>query len=160
MGNPYPLCTYNCWLMNTYANLQQSIDKVIGKIGLQRTIDLLESFLKGITVQKKETEKLKLIFAYLVASAAKCYDLTEDQLFNETSQEAKDARMICYHLLHKYGHFSYQKIGDKFKQPKRTVMYYSLKAGEYLTIPGSYKELMQKYTAIENELIEFIGKMQ
>lgn len=146
--------------MNTYGHLQQSIDKVIGKIGLQRTIDLLESFLNGITVKKKETEKLKLIFAYLVSTAAECYDLTEEQIFKDSTQEAKDARMICYHLLHKYAHLSYSKIGEKFSQPKRTVMYYTLKAEEYLSIPASYKELMQKYDAIEKELVEFIGKIQ
>lgn len=143
-----------------YENLQQSIDKVIGKLGLQRTIALLDSFVGKMSIKPDETEKVKLITGYLVSTAIKCYDLNEQEFYSSKIREYREARMICYHLLRKYLEYSYPKIAKAFKQKERIVMHFYHRAEEFLSVPQFYKPFVQKYTAIENQLIEFIGKLE
>ena len=146
--------------MHTYQSLQNRLDEVVGKLGLQRTVALLDSFINKLSVAPKQTEKVKLITHYLKITAVKCFDLKEEDFLTSNIKEYREARMICYHLLKKYCDFSYAKIAEVFGQSERTVLYFYHKAEELLSLPQHYKSLAQRHATIEDQLIEFIGKLE
>ena len=45
--------------IQNYNSLQKSIDKVVGKIGLNKTIHLLESFINNTYIKHTQQEKVK-----------------------------------------------------------------------------------------------------
>ena len=144
---------------NSYNKLQSSIDKVIGKIGLQRTIYLIDSFICNTTVTQNEQEKIKMITQYLVSLAVKVFELESELFYISNVREYRDARMCCFHLLRKYTDDTYSKIGLSFSCSERIVMYGYSKSEERLSIPKGNAKFVANYTLLESKLIGFIGKI-
>ena len=142
-----------------YSQLQISIDKVIGKIGVERTRYLLDSFIKNTTITQNEGEKIKMITQYLVSVAIKIFDLQETVFFISPVTEYRDARYCCFHLLRKYTEDSYPKIGLNFHCSSRIVMYGCSTSDERLNFPKAHAKFVNNYTLLESKLIEFIGKI-
>lgn len=142
-----------------YTTLQTNIDKVIGKIGLTKTICLLESFLANTSVKQSEHDKIKVITQYLVSTTIKVFDLNEELFFVSNVHEYKDARRCCFHLLRKYTGDTFPKIGIAFQCSERTVAYGYNKAAEYLAMPKGNPKFFSKYGRIEAVMVEFIGKL-
>lgn len=142
-----------------YGHLQTSIDKVIGKIGLHRTICLLDSFICNTTVTKNEQEKIKMITQYLVNLAIRVFELDAELFYISNVRSYRDARMCCYHLLRKYTDDTFSKIGLSFQCSERIVMYgYSI-SDERLSMPKGNTRFVSNYTLLESKLIDFIGKI-
>ncbi len=143
----------------TYTELQISIDKVIGKIGLERTKYLLESFIQNTAITHHEPEKIKMISQYLISLAIKISELQAAIFFISTVTEYREARYCCFHLLRKYTKDSYPKIGLSFQCSSRIVMYGCTVAQERLSFPKVHAKFVQNYTMLESKLIEFISKI-
>ena len=144
---------------NNYSQLQESIDKVIGKIGLRRTKYLLDSFINNTTISQGEREKIKMVTQYLVSLTAKVFDLKEELFIISTVREYRDARMCCFHLLRKYTGDTYPKIGLYFNCSARIVMYGCFAVEDRLAMPKGNSKFVANYTLLESKLIEFIGKI-
>jgi chromosomal replication initiation ATPase DnaA len=142
-----------------YNTLQTSIDKVIGKIGLSKTIHLLDSFVTNTSIQPSEHDKIKVITQYLVSMAIKVFDLNEELFYVSNVREYKDARRCCFHLLRRYTGDTFPKIGIAFQCSERTVAYGYGKAAEYLAVPKGNTKFVSKYMKVESVLVEFIGKL-
>lgn len=144
---------------NNYTLLQNSIDKVIGKIGLRRTKYLLDSFIDNTTVTQNEREKIKMVTQYLVSLTIKVFELRDELFFISNVREYRDARMCCFHLLRKYTEDTYPKIGLHFNCSARIVMYGCLAVEDRLAMPKGNSKFVANYTLMESRLIEFIGKI-
>lgn len=144
---------------NDYTLLQASIDKVIGKIGLQRTIALLNSFITNTSTAKNEQEKIKMVTGYLVNTAIRVYELSDDHFYTSNVRGYRDARMCCFHLLRKYTDDTYSKIGLSLRCSERSVIYGCNISEERLSMPKGNAAFVAKYNLLESKLIEFIGKI-
>lgn len=142
-----------------YNTLQRSIDKVVGKIGLQKTIHLLESFISNTSIKQSGQEKSRMIAQYVIGIAIKEYDLQEELFFVSYIREYRDARMSCFHLLRKYTEETQPKIGLAFQCSERTVEYGCGKTAERLAVPQGNTKFVANYMAIEAKLVDFIGKI-
>ena len=142
-----------------YSKLQASIDEVIGKIGLDKTILLLNSFISNTAVSQSDGEKIKMITQYLISIAIKVFDLREDLFYISAIREYRDARMCCFHLLRKYTEDTYPKIGLNFKCSARIVMYGCVTVEDRLYVPQGNGKFVANYGLLESKLIEFIGKI-
>ena len=63
--------------IQNYNSLQKSIDKVVGKIGLNKTIHLLESFINNTYIKHTQQEKVRMVSQYLIGLAIKEFELKE-----------------------------------------------------------------------------------
>ena len=67
-------------MRSDYEDLQYHIDMVVGKIGLQKTVVLLRSF-----VEKAQFEPVKnnapLLLTFLTNEAIACFDLKEEDFY-------------------------------------------------------------------------------
>ena len=143
-----------------YEDLQHSVDTLIGKFGLKKTIEVLESLSENTQLKSKESDKIKLLFVYIVSKSIKVFDLKEEDYYTNTIQEYREARMSCYYLLRKYTGISYRKIGEDFKQTKRAILYNYQKCEDMLSIPTYYKEFADRFKTLEDHLINFIAKLK
>lgn len=143
----------------TYVQLQDRIDEVIGKIGLDRTIYLLNSFINNTAISQKEGEKIKMITHYLASVAIQVFDLRDDIFYISAVREYRDARMCCFHLLRKYTEDTYPKIGLNFHCSARIVMYGCITVEDRLAVPKGNGKFVANYTLLESKLIDFIGKI-
>ena len=149
--------------MNTsaknYNTLQASIDKVIGEIGLDKTVSLLESFIDNAAECVGSEVKIKLVTQYLVTAVCDIFSLNEAKLMSSPMRDYRDGRMCCFHLLHKYTSDSYVKIGLAFHTNDRIVRYGVNKTAERLEYPKGNAVFTQNYNAMESRLIAFISKL-
>ena len=143
----------------TYITLQQSLDRVIEKLGILKTISLLDSFVGKTTIGQGDDKKNKIISQYLIGAAIKEFDLQEELFYVSDVREYRDARMCCFHLLRKYTQDTLPKIGLTFQRSERSVEYGCTKVSERLTLSKGYVKFVSTYKAIEIKLIEFIGKI-
>lgn len=146
-------------LSSDYSTLQRSIDQVIGKIGLQRAIFLLNSFLENTSVTQNEAEKMQLFTHYVVSEAIKVFDLDTALFYACDERSYRDARMCCFHLLRKYTDYAFSKIGLIFHCSERKVMYGKDAADQRLSVPKGNNVFVARYTQLESKLIEFISKV-
>ena len=144
---------------NDYIFLQRSIDKVIGKIGLQHTIFLVNSFITNVTITKNQQEKIKMITSYLVNLAIQVYDLDSELFYTSSVRGYRDARMCCFHLLRKYTDDTFSKIGLAFQCSERAVIYGYTATEDRLSMPKGNMPFVANYNLLESKLIEFIGKI-
>jgi hypothetical protein len=144
---------------STYIQLQASIDEVVGKIGLNKTICLLNSFISNTSVSQNDGEKIKMITHYLVSVAIKVFDLRDDIFYVSAVREYRDARMCCFHLLRKYTEDTYPKIGLNFNCSARIVMYGCITVDDRLAVPKGNGKFVANHGLLESKLIEFIGKI-
>lgn len=145
--------------MKNYTSLQKSIDIVVGKIGLEKTIQLLDSFINNISVTHSEKEKVQLLTQYLVGIAIRVFSLEEELFYVSSSREYRDARMCCFHLLRKYTEDTLPQIGLAFRCSERSVEYGYGKAVERLALPQGNPIFVSSYSVMETKLVEFIGKI-
>lgn len=145
--------------VQNYNTLQKSIDKVVGKIGLDKTIHLLDSFINNTYIKHTQQEKVRMVSQYLMGLAIKEFELKEELFFQSNVREYRDARMCCFHLLRKYTEDTLPKIGLLFQCSERTVEYGCNKASERLAVPKGNTRFVTNYVAIEARLLEFIGKI-
>ena len=143
-----------------YEDLQHSVDTLIGKFGLKKTIEVLESLSENTQLKPKESDKIKLLFVYIVSKSIIVFDLKEEDYYTNTIQEYREARMSCYYLLREYTGISYRKIGEDFKQTKRAILYNYQKCEDMLSIPTYYKEFADRFKTLEDHLINFIAKLK
>lgn len=143
----------------TYTELQISIDKVIGKIGVERTKYLLDSFIGNTTIKHNEGEKTKMVCQYLISQAIRIFDLKDALFFVSTVTEYRDARYCCFQLLRKYTEDTYPKIGLSFSCSSRIVMYGCNTTDDRLNFPKAHSKFIQNYRLLESKLIEFISKI-
>ncbi len=144
---------------NDYQFLQRSLDKVIGKIGVQHTISLLNSFITNTTITQTQQEKIKMVTHYLVNLAVQVYELDTEMFYISNVRSYRDARMCCFHLLRKYTDDTFSKIGLTFQCSERAVIYGHTAAEERLSMPKGNMPFVANYTLLESKLIEFLGKI-
>jgi chromosomal replication initiation ATPase DnaA len=143
----------------SYHDLQNVLDELIGKIGLDKTIKLMRQIMNngrsGLTTTKDE--KTKLITSYIISRCVSVFDLDEGQFTTSQIREYREGRMACYHLLKKYTDCSYPRIAQLFSQKRRNVLYYCQKCDEILSIPQFQKVFAEKYNTLEGYTVEFIA---
>ena len=142
-----------------YHDLQQSIDTLIGKFGLQKTIEVIDSLSNNTELTARDKDKVKLLLVFIISQSIEVFDLKEDNFYQSTVQEYREARMACYYLLKKYTDTSYAKIGESFSQSKRAILYNYHKCDEILSIPQFYKSFVEKFKTLEDNIINFIAKL-
>ena len=142
-----------------YGSLQNSIDQVVGKIGLQRTIFLLNSFITNTSVSHNETEKMQMLTRYLVNEAIQAFNLDTGMFYVCGERSYRDARMCCFHLLRKYTDYTFSKIGLTMHCSERAVMYGSTVAEQRLGVTKGNHVFNSRYSLLESKLIEFISKV-
>ncbi|MEO9870376.1 MAG: hypothetical protein ABJQ69_03675 [Ekhidna sp.] len=143
-----------------YMDLQISIDKVVGKIGLNKTIHLLEGFIDNSTMKVGGTSRAKVIAAYFISKSVEVFELNEKKFYSSREPKYSEARMACFHLVKKHTKYSYTNIGDAVGLKKRTILYYHNKCKDILSIAHFYQPFMEKYDLLENYAIDFISKLK
>lgn len=145
--------------IHNYHSLQKTLDQAIGKIGLDKTVILLESFMNQTTLSMDETEKGKLLIHLLISNAIRIYDLKDVDFFNSKIKEYKEARMACYYILKKYTDWSYAKISQVFNAGERNVRYFIEKIEECFQLPDYNKDFLIRFDKLENKFIEVLSKI-
>jgi chromosomal replication initiation ATPase DnaA len=143
-----------------YYELQNNLDKVIGKFGLEKANSLLITFLDKTAVRVREHKQVKILITFIMAQVSEVFDISETDLVESNIPECKDARMVCYYLLMKFTQLSYARIGQIFDNRKRRhVMYYCHRCSDILRISTSTSPFIDKYNLIELNVIDFMGKL-
>lgn len=142
-----------------YNDLQRCLDKVVGKLGLQKTIRLLDSFIDNAAITLPENSRFRLLTEYVISCAIKVFDLKAEEFFTSRKLEYREARMVCYSLIKKYTDSTYPKIAELFGQNERRVLYFTVKVQDRLSLPEYYREFIIRHDAVERKVIEFIGKL-
>ena len=144
----------------TYIDLQIKMDALVGKLGLYESIRVLKNLIDNTSIKANEQDKIKLIRVYLISQCIKIFDLDEARFYTSSVREYREARRSCYYLMRKYTDCSDHKIAHDFKQSShRMVIYHRQKCEEILSIPHSYKELIQKHQLLEEYLFDFMSKL-
>ena len=142
-----------------FQRLQHSLERVVNKIGVQRTTELLESFDNNSSITSNEMGKVKLITAYVVSRAIQQFSLEESEFYTSDIREYREARMACYYIIYTYTKCSYAKIGELFGRKKRNILYYCQKCRGLVEEPMFDKEFAEKYRQLDKYTIEFLGKI-
>lgn len=140
--------------------LQAVLERVVGKLGMEKTAQLLESFDNNSSLNMDELEKVKLLTAFIISQSISIFNLEESEFYSSEIREYREARMVCYHILHIYTKCSYAKIGEIFGRKKRNVLYFCQKCRELLSVPQFYREFVEKHEQLDKCTIEFIGKLK
>jgi len=142
-----------------YSKLQTSVDRVIGKIGLEKTVFLLDSFIDNVAVCPGNNTKIKLLANYLVGTACEVFALDQAKFSQSQTREYRDARMCCFHLLRKYTQEQYSRIGEEFHTKERIAMYGSNVTAARLDYPKGHPVFTKNYNAMESRFIIFLSKL-
>ena len=146
--------------MNNYNDLQDTLDRVVGSIGLKNTIHLLKCFIGHMESEMDKPSRQQAIRSFITSRVAKEFDLDDSKMAESELTGYVNARMICYHLLNKYGTLSYRMIGDRFGgRPGYSVKYYIKKCDDLLSLPKANRLFYHRYTAAEEDLIHFISQL-
>lgn len=140
-----------------YKQLQDTIDKVIGQIGLEETEVLLNSFINNIPVQGESEQKM--ITQYVISLSIEVFHLNEREFLSNNTRNYQDARYCCFHLLHKYTGKTFSKIARLFNLSDRQVSYGYRTADERLSIPKFHIEFVENYKNVESKIARFLAKM-
>ncbi|HEY9084054.1 MAG TPA: hypothetical protein VIN73_12020 [Vicingaceae bacterium] len=143
----------------TFQRLQQALERVINKIGVQKTTELLENFDNNSSITASEMGKVKLISAYVVSLSIQLFSLEESEFYTSDIREYREARMACYYIIYTYTKCSYAKIGELFGKNKRGILYYCQKCKDLIETPFFDKEFAEKYRQLDKSTIAFIGKL-
>lgn len=142
-----------------YNLIQEKLDRIIGMLGSQRTLHLLESFINKTTLSVDEPYKIKLITDFVMELAVKGFDLKAEHFLTSGVREYRDARMCCFHLLRKYTGTTFSKIGLAFQRSERIVTYGFEVIESRLAFEKGNAAFNRHYRQLESTLIEFIGKL-
>ena len=142
-----------------YGQLQACLDKVVNKLGPERTTFLLESFIANTTLKENEKGKIKFVLDFLVSKAIELFALEEPLFYDCDIRAYRDARMACFHLLKKYTNDTFSKIGLSFRCSERVVAYGYHTVDERLKVPKFYQDFAGKYVILEAAIINFISNI-
>ena len=143
-----------------YADLQKSVDELVGKFGLEKSVEIINSFSRNSEIGRKEIRKLKLVKDYIIAETILIFDLDEKKFFASEIREYREARMACYHLLNKYTENSHSKIAETFGKKRGSALYFIHKCNSILSIPQFYPSFVEHYKSLESSTIHFISKLK
>lgn len=143
--------------MSDYKELQDTIDEVIGLIGLTETKSLLDSFIGNIPL--KEGHEKKLIAPYIISVSIETFPLNEKEFLTCNETDYRDARYCCFHLMHRYTNSTFSKIARTFNLSDRQVSYGYKVAEERLAILKFYREFVTNYKSIESKLVRALAKL-
>ncbi|MEM9341124.1 MAG: hypothetical protein AAGA66_20495 [Bacteroidota bacterium] len=146
-------------LNSSYRELQNCVDELIGKLGVENTIYLLRSFMDAARIPMDATQRMRILSRYLITECIRFYGLKDRMFFTSNAEEYRESRMICYHLLKKYTDASYSKIAEDFGVSKRNVVYTYKKCDERLSVPYYYPAFITNYQTLEKRTIHFITKL-
>ena len=150
---------HNKIVLNDMQRLQQVVNEVVNKVGIEKAVHLFEGIYKNTSITSDKIEKVKLINSFIIARCITIFDLKEDQFLTSDILEYRQARMACYYIIKSYTQLSYAKIGELFGRKKRTIMYFHNKAVELLRVPQFYQRFYEKYQLLDKSTLEFIGKL-
>jgi len=143
-----------------YYELQNNLDKVIGKFGLEKANSLLRTFLDKTSVKVREHNQVKILMTFIITQVSEVFDISERDLILSNIPECKDARMVCYYLLMRFTQLSYARIGQIFDNRKRRhVMYYCHRCSDILRTSNNANPFIDKYNLIELNVIDFMAKL-
>jgi hypothetical protein len=154
------LSNHNDHLNLNYTDLQNCVDALVGKFGLEKSVEIINSFSNNTKIGRKEVRKLKLIKDYIIAETILIFDLDEQNFFQSEVTEYREARMACYHLLNKYTENSHSKIAQTFGKKRGSAFYFIHKCNEILSMPQFYRSFIEKYRGLESSTIHFISKLK
>jgi hypothetical protein len=142
-----------------YSDLQQGIDKLIGKFGMSKTIQIIKQLSGTIKVHKQKKQRTKLITTFVISEGFSVFEVEETEPKSKPSKQYKEARMASYYILNQYTELSYNEIGKHFNQGKFGAYYHITKCRETLSIPKFNTSFVEKYEALEERVIQFIAKI-
>ncbi len=154
------LTDYNNPRKPDYTDLQERVDALVGKFGLEKAVEIIDSFSKNANSSQKHHRKLKLIKDYIIAETIIVFDLDENEFFTSELIDYREARMACYHLLDKYTQNSHAKIAAIFGKKRNSALYFIHKCKNILSIAHCYPNFTEKYKAVENSTIHFITNLK
>lgn len=140
----------------SYSDLQHSVDALVGRFGLETTVEIINHFSRSTRIGGKKMRRLKLLRDFIISETIAIFDLDEQQFFTSEVTEYRSGRMVCYHLLDKYTHTSHARIAEVFGKKRGSAWYFINKCNEILTIPQYYPGFVQKYKAVESSTIHFM----
>ncbi|MBL6446411.1 hypothetical protein JMN32_08835 [Fulvivirga sp. 29W222] len=143
-----------------YIQLQENLERVLSKIGLANTVKLLENVVSDECSKGGDIERINVITEYIIAQVIRVFDLKPKKFYTCNVREYRDARMVAYHLLRKYTAGSYSKIGERFNQHKRNVIYFCNKCSETLSVARFHPVFAERYKTVEYQTITFISKLE
>ncbi len=142
-----------------YSDLQNGIDTLVGKFGMSKAISIIRQLSGTMVISTDKKQHLQLITAFVVSEAFKVFGVTNKEVDGKLTREFKEARMAGYHLLSQYTRLSYKEIGEHFDQGKFGAYYHVKKCKETLSIPRFNKSFAGKYETLEENLLQFIAKI-
>ncbi len=145
--------------MKNYEDLQDTLDRVVGSIGLNNTIHLLGCFTSHLETESNKPSRQQAIRTFITSRVLREFDLDSEELNTSELTEYVHARTVIYHLLFNYARLSYRLIGEYFGgRPGYSVKYYVKKCTEQLSVPRAARDFCLKYRSVEQDLIQFISQ--
>jgi len=142
-----------------FRDLQDHIEVMIGKFGLQNSVKFLENLIDTTELDSSEDERVKKIIDLTITKSIEVYDLKRVNFYKSDLDEYRDARMSCYYIINRYTQISYGKIAELFKQKKRSVWYFQQKCEEMLAIPKFYPRFTRRHIIVEDYIIHHISTL-
>lgn len=142
-----------------YRDLQDHIEVMIGKFGLQNSVKFLGSLIDNTDIESSEDQRAKKLIELTISKSIEVFNLKKAKFYKSNLNEYRDARMSCYYLINKYTQISLGKIAEIFKVKRRSVEYFDQKCKETLSIPNFYPTYIQRHTALEDHIIKYISTL-
>lgn len=142
-----------------FSDLQKNIAIVIARIGLEKTILLLQSFVSNTSLSIQRAPRIKLITTFCIAKSCEVFGLDEKLFYLDRTQKYSQARTACFHLLKRHTAYTYSEIGEATGKSKRTILYYYKQGEDLLSIQQYYPAYMEKYDLLENHVLDFLSKI-
>ena len=143
-----------------YTDLQKCVDELVGKYGLEKTVELIQLFSDNTKISVNDDYRLKLIINFIISECLEEFNLEADQFQSSTIRDYREGRMACYHLLKKYTDSSYSRIAEHFNWPVHTIYYFCQKCTEMLNFTEFYEPFNNKYKSLERRTTAFIAKLK
>lgn len=142
-----------------YRDLQDHIEVMIGKFGLQNSVKFLGSIIDNTEVESSEDERAKKLIEITILKSIEVFNLKKAKFYKSELDEYRDARMSCYYIVSKYTHISFGKIAEIFKVKRRSVTYFHKKCKEMLSIADFYPTYTRRHTILEDHIINYISTL-
>ena len=143
----------------SFQYLLSKVDAVVNKIGLARTLTLLETIQNNAQIDGQNLNRLKCVANYLAGRCIDIYTLEPKKFTTHSGVHYREARMACYHLLISYTQASYSQVARALEVQNYQVKYGYNKYQEYLEIPQHYPKIIQQYRQLEHELTTFLSQL-
>ena len=140
-----------------YTALQNTLDQVVGQIGVKRTVSLLDSFMGKDTTD--HTDRYGLIHSFVVSEIIALCQLDTDQFYTNGSSEYREARMIAYRVFHKFTQLSYHRCAMYFQVNTRKFRYHYQRMNDALSVPDHYAQVVHLYDRLCQAVVVFLSKL-